>query len=276
MTSSGPVYALECRDVRYSFNETVAVDGVSLSVEQGEIFGMLGPNGAGKTTTIRAITAILPVPPGTISVFGLDVSRRKMAVRRLIGYVPQMLSADGALSGRENVALFARLFDVPRRERAARVDEAITIMGLTESADRPVRTYSGGMIRRLELAQALVSSPRLLILDEPTIGLDPVGRAGVWERIAEVRERTNMTVLITTHYMDEAEQSCDRVALMHRGQVRAVDTPAALIAGLGVEGATLDDVFRKYTGDDWQAAGEDRTGGLRDVRGTRRTARRVG
>jgi ABC-2 type transport system ATP-binding protein len=216
------------------------------------------------------------VPPGTISVFGLDVSRRKMAVRRLIGYVPQMLSADGALSGRENVALFARLFDVPRRERAARVDEAITIMGLTESADRPVRTYSGGMIRRLELAQALVSSPRLLILDEPTIGLDPVGRAGVWERIAEVRERTNMTVLITTHYMDEAEQSCDRVALMHRGQVRAVDTPAALIAGLGVEGATLDDVFRKYTGDDWQAAGEDRTGGLRNVRGTRRTARRVG
>jgi ABC-2 type transport system ATP-binding protein len=276
MTSSGPEYALECRDVRYSFNETVAVDGVSLSVEQGEIFGMLGPNGAGKTTTIRAITAILPVPPGTISVFGLDVSRRKMAVRRLIGYVPQMLSADGALSGRENVALFARLFDVPRRERAARVDEAITIMGLTESADRPVRTYSGGMIRRLELAQALVSSPRLLILDEPTIGLDPVGRAGVWERIAEVRERTNMTVLITTHYMDEAEQSCDRVALMHRGKVRAVDTPAALIAGLGVDGATLDDVFRKYTGDDWQAADQDPGGGLRNVRGTRRTARRVG
>jgi ABC-2 type transport system ATP-binding protein len=269
-------YALECRDVRYSFKDTLAVDGVSLAVAQGEIFGMLGPNGAGKTTTIRAITAILPVPPGTISVFGLDVARRKMAVRRLIGYVPQMLSADGALSGRENVALFARLFDVPRRERAARVDEAINIVGLTEAVDRPVKTYSGGMIRRLELAQALVSSPRLLILDEPTIGLDPVARAGVWERINEVRERTNMTVLITTHYMDEAEQSCDRVALMHRGKVRAVGTPAELIEGLGVPGATLDDVFRKYTGDDWQESGEEQTGGIRNVRGTRRTVRRVG
>src|SRR5258705_11419617 len=135
------------------------------------------------------------------------------------------------------------------------------MMGLTDAAHRPAGLYSGGLIRRLELARALVSSPRLLILDEPTIGLDPVARAGVWERIAQVREQTNMTVLITTHYMDEAEQSCDRVALMHRGRVRAVDTPAALIAGLGVEGATLDDVFRKYTGDDWQAAGEDRTGG---------------
>jgi ABC-2 type transport system ATP-binding protein len=268
--------ALECRDVRYSFKETLAVDGVSLSVRPGEIFGLLGPNGAGKTTTIRAITALLPVPPGTISVFGLDVARRKMAVRRLIGYVPQMLSAEGALSGRENVSLFARLFDVPRRERAARVDEAIEMMGLTEAAHRPVGTYSGGMIRRLELAQALVSAPRLLILDEPTIGLDPVARSGVWDRITQVREQTNMTVLITTHYMDEAEQSCDRVALMHRGKVRAIDTPAALIAGLGVEGATLDDVFRKYTGDDWQAGGEEGAGGLRSVRGTRRTARRVG
>jgi ABC-2 type transport system ATP-binding protein len=287
--------AVECDNLRYSFrqsgaiasrrrgaiasrrrSDTVGVDGVSLSVRRGEIFGMLGPNGAGKTTTIRAITALLPVPPGTISVFGLDVARHRMAVRRLIGYVPQMLSAEGALSGRENVSLFARLFDLPRRERATRVDEAITLMGLTDAADRPVKTYSGGMIRRLELAQALVSSPRLLILDEPTAGLDPVARAGVWDRIAEVREKTNMTVLITTHYMDEAEQSCDRVALMHRGKVRAIDTPEALIASLGVEGATLDDVFRTYTGDDWKAAGEDQAGGLRNVRGARRTARRVG
>jgi ABC-2 type transport system ATP-binding protein len=279
--------AVECRDVRYAFRDTIAVDGLSLSVAPGEIFGMLGPNGAGKTTTIRAITALLPVPPGTISVFGLDVARRRMAVRRLIGHVPQMLSADAALSGRENVALFARLFDVPRRERAEKVDEVITMMGLADAADRPTRTYSGGMIRRLELAQALVSSPRLLILDEPTIGLDPVARSGVWERIGQVREQTNMTVLITTHYMDEAEQFCDRVALMHRGRVRAIDTPAALIAGLGLTGANLDDVFRTYTGDDWQSDGGDlsgvqrrrwtwRNGGLSNVRGTRRTARRVG
>jgi ABC-2 type transport system ATP-binding protein len=266
-------YALQCRGLRYQFGETVAVDGVDLTVARGEIFGLLGPNGAGKTTTIRAITTLLPVRPGTISVFGLDVARRKMAVRRLIGYVPQLLSADGALTGRENVALFARLFDVPRRQRGSRVDEAIAAMGLGDAADRVVATYSGGMVRRLELAQALVSAPRLLILDEPTIGLDPVARAGVWDRIAAVRRETGMTVLVTTHYMEEAEQSCDRVALMHRGRVRAAGSPAELINGLGRPDATLDDVFRAYSGADVL---DDQIGGLRDVRATRRTARRLG
>jgi ABC-2 type transport system ATP-binding protein len=266
-------YALACRGLRYQFAETLAVDGIDLAVARGEIFGLLGPNGAGKTTTIRAITALLPVRPGTISVFGLDVARRKMAVRRLIGYVPQLLSADGALTGRENVALFARLFDVPRRLRAARVDEVISAMGLSDAADRTASTYSGGMVRRLELAQALVSSPRLLILDEPTIGLDPVARAGVWDRIAAVREETGMTVLVTTHYMQEAEQSCDRVALMHKGRIRAIGTPAELIDGLGLPNSTLDDVFRAYSGADVL---DDQTGGLRDVRATRRTARRLG
>jgi ABC-2 type transport system ATP-binding protein len=266
-------FALECHGLRYQFGETLAVDGVDLTVARGEIFGLLGPNGAGKTTTIRAVTALLPVPPGTISVFGLDVAGRKMAVRRLIGYVPQLLSADGSLTGRENVALFARLFDVPRRLRPTRVSEAIDAMGLGDAADRLASTYSGGMIRRLELAQALVSAPRLLILDEPTIGLDPVARAGVWERIAAVRRETGMTVLVTTHYMDEAEQCCDRVALMHRGRVRAVGTPAQLIDGLGLPGATLDDVFRAYSGGETL---DDQIGGLRDVRATRRTARRLG
>jgi ABC-2 type transport system ATP-binding protein len=208
-----------------------------------------------------------------VSVFGLDVRRRRIAVRRLLGYVPQLLSADGALTGRENVSLFARLYDVPRRERATRVDAAIATMGLTEAAGRPAGTYSGGMIRRLELAQALVSSPRLLVLDEPTIGLDPVARAGVWERIAQVRSQTGMTVLVTTHYMDEAEQSCDRVALMHRGHIRAVGTPPELIASLDAAGpATLDEVFRVYAGDDW----DEETKGLSNVRQTRRTAARLG
>jgi ABC-2 type transport system ATP-binding protein len=266
-------YALECRGLRYRFAETLAVDGIDLAVARGEIFGLLGPNGAGKTTTIRAITALLPVPPGTISVFGLDVARRKMAVRRLIGYVPQLLSADGALTGRENVALFARLFDVPRRVRAARVDEVIAAMGLSDAADRTASTYSGGMVRRLELAQALVSAPRLLILDEPTIGLDPVARAGVWDRIAAVRRDTGMTVLVTTHYMQEAQESCDRVALMHKGRIQAIGTPAELIDGLGLPDATLDDVFRVYSGADVL---DDQIGGLRDVRATRRTARRLG
>ena len=261
--------AVVVRGLRHAFGDNVAVDNVDLTVDSGEIFGLLGPNGAGKTTTIRMITTLLPVGTGSIEIFGLDVSRRKMAVRRLIGYVPQLLSADGTLSGRENVALFARLFDVPRSVRRSRTDEVIEAMGLADAAERTVSTYSGGMIRRLELAQALVSSPRLLILDEPTIGLDPVARDGVWERIADVRARNGMTVLVTTHYMEEAQEHCDRVALMHRGRIRALGTPDELIAGLDVPAGSLDDVFRAYTGDDLDG------GGIRDVRATRRTAGRL-
>jgi ABC-2 type transport system ATP-binding protein len=269
--------AVTCRDLRFAFGDTVAVDGVDLAVQPGEILGLLGPNGAGKTTTIRAITSLLPVPAGTIEVFGADVTRRPMAVRRAIGYVPQLLSADGTLTAAQNVALFARLYDVPRRQRRAAVAEVLDAMGLSDVADRPVQTFSGGMIRRLELAQALVSSPRLLILDEPTIGLDPVARVGVWERITDVRERTGMTVLVTTHYMAEAQQWCDRVALMHRGRIRALDSPAALIAQVG--GDSLDDVFRAHTGDELADGGDDgngRAGGIRSVRATRRTASRLG
>jgi ABC-2 type transport system ATP-binding protein len=267
--------AVECTGLVYSFGRTRAVDGVDLRVEPGEVFGLLGPNGAGKTTTIRAITTLLPVPAGMVRVFGLDVAKRKMAVRRLLGYVPQQLSADGGLTGRENVALFARVFDVPRKARPAKVAEALEIVDLTDAADRLAKTYSGGMIRRLELAQALVSEPRLLILDEPTIGLDPIARSGVWERIISARTETGMSVLVTTHYMDEADQYCDRVALMHQGRIRAEGTPAALKAGLkaGLPGeATLEDVFRSVAG----GSLEPTSGDFRDVRGTRRTASRVG
>ncbi|GAA4668171.1 MULTISPECIES: ABC transporter ATP-binding protein [Amycolatopsis] len=260
--------AVRCTGLRHSFGETAAVDGLDLEIAAGEIFGLLGPNGAGKTTTIHMITTLLPVTESHIEVFGLDV-RRKMAVRRLIGYVPQQLSADATLSGRENVTLFARLFDVPRAHRREQVERALDAVGLTQDADRQASGYSGGMIRRLELAQALISSPRLLILDEPTIGLDPVARSAVWERIEQIRAETGMTVLVTTHYMDEAEQYCERIALMHRGRIRALGTPAELEAGLG-EGSTLDDVFRAMTGDQLDG------GGIRDVRATRRTARRLG
>jgi ABC-2 type transport system ATP-binding protein len=264
--------ALRCHQLRHSYGDTVAVDGIDLDVQPGEIFGLLGPNGAGKTTTIRALTTLLPVPTDTVWVFGLDVRRHKTDVRRLIGYVPQLLSADGALTGRENVALFARLYDVPRRERSERIDDVLAEMGLTEAADRPAATYSGGMIRRLELAQALVSAPHVLILDEPTIGLDPVARAGVWERVARVRAETGMTVLVTTHYMDEAEQACDRVAMMHHGRIQVVGTPGELIAGIGGDGtASLDDVFRAYAGDEWAADPK----GLRHVQQSRRTASRL-
>ncbi|MBK3572240.1 ATP-binding cassette domain-containing protein [Streptomyces sp. MBT65] len=275
--------AVSCTRLAYSFGETTAVDGLDLSVGEGEVFGLLGPNGAGKTTAIRCITTLLPVPAGMVHVFGHDTAKEQMSVRRMLGYVPQQLSADSGLTGRENVALFARVFDVPRRERAARVAQALRAVDLTDAADRLANTYSGGMVRRLELAQALVSAPRLLILDEPTIGLDPIARTSVWEHINAVREATGMTVLVTTHYMDEADQYCDRVGLMHRGRIRALGTPDQLREGLGerrrAAGApatdplpTLEDVFRDIAG----SGLEDQSGGFRDVRSTRRTANRVG
>ncbi|MFG6197002.1 ABC transporter ATP-binding protein [Nonomuraea sp. JJY05] len=269
--------AVACSGLRYSFGQTRAVDGVDLTVASGEVFGLLGPNGAGKTTAIRCVTTLLPVPSGMVRVFGYDAATEKMAVRRLLGYVPQQLSADASLTGRENVSLFARVFDVPRRERAGRVGQALEAVGLADAADRMAGTYSGGMVRRLELAQALVSAPRLLMLDEPTIGLDPIARTSVWEHIMAVRAATGMTVLVTTHYMDEAEQYCDRVALMHKGRVRALGTPERLIADLRErrgDGSvpTLEDVFRDVAG-----SGLDEGGGeFRDVRRTRNTASRVG
>jgi ABC-2 type transport system ATP-binding protein len=276
--------AVTCSGLTYAFAGTKAVDGLDLSVGTGEVFGLLGPNGAGKTTAIRCITTLLPVPAGMVRVFGHDTAKERMAVRRLLGYVPQQLSADSSLTGRENVALFARVFDVARRERKERVAQALEAVGLTDAADRLAKTYSGGMVRRLELAQALVSAPRLLMLDEPTIGLDPIARTSVWEHINAVRKATGMTVLVTTHYMDEADQYCDRVALMHRGRIHALGTPDELRADLGdrrrKSGAsgehdpapTLEDVFRDVAG-----SGLDEQGGtFRDVRSTRRTASRVG
>ena len=256
-------YALLCRGLRYQFGETVAVDGVDLAVARGRDLRSARPQRSRQDHHDPGDHRAAAGTARAIAVFGLDVARRKMAVRRLVGYVPQQLSADGSLTGRENVALFARLFDVPRRSRTERVDEAIEAMGLGDAADRLASTYSGGMIRRLELAQALVSSPRLLILDEPTIGLDPVARAGVWERISAVRGSTGMTVLVTTHYMDEAEQPCDRVALMHRGRVRAVGTPAELIAGLGPAPRSTT-CSARYSGADLLE--DDQSGGFRDVR----------
>jgi ABC-2 type transport system ATP-binding protein len=265
--------AVVCSGVTYRFGTHTAVDHVDLRIERGETFGLLGPNGAGKTTTIRMLTTLLRPMEGTIGVLGINVVERPMLVRRMIGYVPQLLSADATLTGRENVELFARLFDVPRSRRRDRVESALAAMGLTEPASRVVKTYSGGMIRRLELAQALVNAPSLLVLDEPTVGLDPIARTDVWNYIAALREETAMTVLMTTHYMDEADTYCDRVALMHAGSIRATGTPGLLKATLG-DGATLDDVFRHFTGGTLDDNTE--SGGIRDVRRARRTARRLG
>ena len=271
MRVSGP--AIACSNLAHSFGSTRALDDVSFDVGAGETFGLLGPNGAGKTTTIRVITTLLKIQRGSAAVFGVDVRRNQMQVRRMLGYVPQQLSADAALTGWENVWMFARLYDVPRAERDERIDAALESMGIADAAGRLAATYSGGMVRRLELAQALVNRPRLLVLDEPTIGLDPIARGTVWERVRSLQQDTGMTVLITTHYMEEADELCDRIAVMHRGRIRAIGTPAELKARLHPD-ASLEDVFRHFTGDSLDEADEGTR--LKDVRSARRTARRLG
>ncbi len=265
--------AIECVGLTHRYGDHVVVDDLDLRIERGEVFGLLGPNGAGKTTTIRLLTTLMPVRHGTVRVLGFEVGRRNTDIRYNLGYVPQQLSIEGALTGRQNVTWFARLFDIPRRERAARVDEALEAMDLVDVADRLASSYSGGMVRRLELAQALVNRPALLILDEPTVGLDPIARDSVWERVRDLRHRFGTTVLLTTHYMAEADLLCDRIALLHKGVLRAEGSPQDLKAALG-PGTTLEDVFRHHAGADLDDGNME--GGLRNVRNTRRTAQRAG
>lgn len=268
--------AVECRHLSHRYGDFTAVDDVSLRVRAGETMGLLGPNGAGKTTVVRVLTTLTPVQNGEVRILGLDARRDTMDIRHNIGYVPQQLSIESALTGRQNVDLFARLYDVPRKQRRARVDEALDAMALLDVADNPAGTYSGGMVRRLELAQALVNQPSLLLLDEPTVGLDPIARDGVWSQVARMQDEFGMTVLLTTHYMEEADALCDRVALMHHGVLQAVGTPADLKAGLASEtspNVSLEDVFRHYAGSDLSEDAARQ--GLREIRSSRRTARRV-
>jgi ABC-2 type transport system ATP-binding protein len=252
------------------FGVLVAVNALSIAVPASVIFGLLGPNGAGKSTTIKMLTTLLPPSSGVGWVAGADIVREPARVRASIGYVPQMLSADGELTGYENLLISAKLYRIPAGERAESIAHALAFMGLTDAAHTRVRAYSGGMIRRLELAQAMLHRPAVLFLDEPTIGLDPVARHAVWDHIREVRRSLQTTILLTTHDMEEADALCDLVAIMHRGETAAVGAPAALKAAVG-NGATLDDVFIHYAGSTLQEGG-----GYRDVIRTRRTARRLG
>jgi ABC-2 type transport system ATP-binding protein len=266
---------LQTAELTRRFGALTAVDRLTLSVDAGEVFGLLGPNGAGKSTAIKMLTTLLPPTAGSAQVAGFDIVRQAQLVRRVIGYVPQALSADGTLSGYENLLVFAKLYDLPRAERATRVREVLAFMGLAEAADKLVRTYSGGMIRRLEVAQAMLHRPYVLFLDEPTVGLDPVARKAVWGHLAQLRAETGMTMFLTTHYMEEADSLCHRVAIMHHGKVVAIGTPADLKEAVGGErglaSATLDDVFMHYTGDALESGGS-----YRDTSRTRRTARRLG
>lgn len=264
--------AIDCRHLTHRYGSFTAVDDLNLQVHRGETLGLLGPNGAGKTTAVRVLTTLTPVQQGEVRIFGLGTDRHTMDIRHNIGYVPQQLSIEAALTGRQNVELFARLYDVPRAERRERVNHALESMQLLDVADAVAGTYSGGMVRRLELAQALVNRPQLLILDEPTVGLDPIARDSVWAQVGRMQAEFGMTVLLTTHYMGEADALCDRVALMHHGRLQALGTPSELKATVS-EDATLEDVFRHYAGSDLTEDGQP--GGMREVRATRRTARRV-
>jgi ABC-2 type transport system ATP-binding protein len=247
---------VDARGLRRRYGDFTAVDGIDLEVRAGEVFGLLGPNGAGKTTTIKMLVTLLPPSGGSATVGGYSITRQAGEVRRLIGYVPQALSADGMLTGWENLMVFARLYDVPRREQRERVEDALAFMGLTEAARRMVRTYSGGMIRRLEIAQTLIHRPRVLFLDEPTIGLDPVARRTVWEHLEALRVEYGTTLFVTTHYMEEAYELCDRTAIIKEA--------------VGVPGATLEDAFAHFTGASLESGGT-----YKDVRSVRRTAGRL-
>ena len=204
--------------VRYG--EVEAVRGVSFAVDEGEVFGLLGPNGAGKTTTLRVLTTLLPPTAGRAAVAGFDVRANAVGVRAAIGYVPQAISIDGALTALENLEFYARVTSVPRRERATRIDQAIDAMELAPYLGRLGRTLSGGMLRRLEVATALLNRPQVLFVDEPTVGLDPTARRLVWERLAALREQAGTTLVVTTHLMEEAERQCDRIAIMDLGDAR--------------------------------------------------------
>jgi ABC-2 type transport system ATP-binding protein len=210
-----------------------AVREISFSVPRGEVFGLLGPNGAGKSTTVGMLTTTVEPSSGTAELAGFDVVRSALQARSISSVVFQEAAVDRTLSGRRNLESHARLWRVPPADARSRIDETARTLGLTELLDRPVGTYSGGERRRLEIARALVSQPRVLFLDEPTVGLDPRVRAELLDVIAGLRDRMETTVLLTTHYLDEAERLCDRLAIMHQGRIVALDTPAALLAELG-------------------------------------------
>ncbi len=261
---------LETQGLTRRFGPLTAVDALTLSIEAGEVFALLGSNGAGKTVTLKMLTTLLRPSAGNARVAGFDIVHHAAEVRRVIGYVPQLVSADGALTGYENLLIFAKLYDIPRAERGERIDEALTFMGLVEVRDKLVREYSGGMIRRLEIAESMLHRPPVLFLDEPTVGLDPAARDAVWERVADLRSRFGTTIVFTTHLMEEADHLCTRLAILRRGRVVASGALAQLKAAVGGDGATMDDVFLHYAGSLAESGGT-----FRETSQIRRTARRL-
>src|SRR5882672_270776 len=245
-----PIKAIEVEHIVKKYADFTAVDDVSFAVDEGEIFGLLGPNGAGKSTLIRMMTTLLPPTSGTAMVNGFDVVKQADGVRRSIGVIPQAMTSDLELSVEENLLIFAKLYGVPRERRTRLIAGLLEAVELTQWADKQVKNLSGGMRRRVEIARGLVHEPRVFFLDEPTTGLDPVSRVAVWEMLKQLKQQRDLTVLLTTHYMYEADKLCDRIAIADHGKLVALDSPMKLKAS--VEGESILEVSFARTPEGWQ------------------------
>ena len=226
------MFDIEVENLAKHFGDFIAVDALNFSVEHGEVFGLLGPNGAGKSTLIRMLTTLVPPTSGTARVNGFDIVRAANDVRRSIGVIPQAMTSDLDLSAVENMSIFAKLYGIPREKRLRTIKALLKEVDLEPWADKPVKMFSGGMRRRLEIARGLVHEPKLFFLDEPTTGLDPVSRVAVWEMLTRFKRERDLTILVTTHYMDEADKLCDRIAIVDHGKLVALDSPLKLKASI--------------------------------------------
>jgi len=226
------MFDIEAQDLAKRFGDFVAVDALNFSVAHGEVFGLLGPNGAGKSTLIRMLTTLVPPTSGTGRVAGFDIVRQQNDVRQSIGVIPQAMTSDLDLSAMENMTIFAKLYGIPREKRIRTIKALLEEVDLSQWADKPVKMFSGGMRRRLEIARGLVHEPKIFFLDEPTTGLDPVSRVAVWEMLVRLKRERDLTILMTTHYMDEADKLCDRIAIVDHGKLVALDSPLKLKASI--------------------------------------------
>ena len=262
---------IEVKNLSKNFGPVQAVRNISFEVKQSEIFAFLGSNGAGKTTTIRMLITLLASTSGDATINGYSLIHHPAEVRRVIGYVPQMISVDGALTVQENLMFMAHLYDVPYRECNERIQQMLVFLNLEKYARALVRTLSGGMIRKLEVGQAMLHHPQLLFLDEPTTGLDPIAKRNIWEHLIELRDTFGTTIFFSTHDMEEADEACDRVAIMNAGEIAVIGSTSELKEKTNKKEATLEDAFIFFAGSSLQAGGN-----FHDIKQTRQTQQRLG
>jgi ABC-2 type transport system ATP-binding protein len=260
---------INVKNLSKSFNSFQAVKNIAFEVNEGEIFAFLGPNGAGKSTTIKMLITLLAPTAGDAELNGKSLIHQSSEIRKMIGYVPQMISVDGSLTVHENMMLMAGLYDVDRRERKDRIRELLKFLALDGNAAALVRTLSGGMIRKLEIGQAMLHRPRLLFLDEPTTGVDPIAKRNIWEHLLKLRDDYGTTIFFSTHNLDEAQEACDRMAIMNKGSIVAIGSVAELKEQS--QKSTLEDVFIFFAGNSLEA-----NGNFRAIKQTRKTERRLG